>query len=657
MTQGNCEFRGTGGQYFVTVFIHLILISLITFCIYWPWAWVKLLRLKASHTFINGKPVSFTGTGGQLFVIVVVHFILLTGITLGLYLPWAVCKFHSWRVQNTLVAGRPSQFTGTGGSLFLFFLLHLLILPLLTLGLYYFYGIYRLYAWREERTKYGGERTSFGAGFGEFLGILIVSWILNTVTLTLFTPWSMCMFYKWQIGGLAVGLGEGVKHFPRAKANPLVVIFFILLGLLPFAAAFYMYWPQIKHESRPLLENMEQLAQRLKTRAKEVKDMAPVKGPVKRRIKEKGPKPVEKPAGERTLPKAPAPMVPGKEQQEKKAPLPRSPIPDKKAGQGLLNYDHEIKELNDLLRWDTKNAEAFYNRGWLFAARGDLQKAEKDYTRAVELNEKFGEAYYNRGLVYVNMKKYSRAIKDFTTAISLNYSALDAFCNRGSAHVELGRMDLALRDYNQALKIRRDDADVLYNRGIVFLSGKKKERAMADFEKAGRLGNDRARQYLQEQADIAKKPEPISRTAQAISWKKDLSGAEIPGTVPSGMIHGEPFVSTSAKIDQGILTIRDGKGFHPEHAVMIFLFLKQGETAEGKSFHVTVTSGFGSPHIHIKWKPKGSKVPKTKMFMKDYVMRLKFGFIKNGALPGKIYLCMPDKEKSYVAGSFWAATK
>jgi len=234
---------------------------------------------------------------------------------------------------------------------------------------------------------------------------------------------------------------------------------------------------------------------------------------------------------------------------------------------------------------------------------------------------------------------------------------VDAYCNRGRANFELGKTDLALRDYNQALRIRSDDAEVLYNRGIVYLSQKKKEKAMADFEKAGKLGNNKARQYLKEQADLAKKPEAISKTAPSISWKKDLSGVEIPGAIPSGMIHGEAFVSTSAKIDHGILTIRDGKGFHPEHAVMIFLFLKKGETAEGKSFNVTTTSGFGSPHIHMKWKPKGSKVPKTKMFMKDYVMRLKFGFIKNGELPGKIYLCMPDKEKSYVAGSFRAAMK
>ena len=33
-------------------------------------------------------------------------------------------------------------------------------------------------------------------------------------------------------------------------------------------------------------------------------------------------------------------------------------------------------------------------------------------------------------------------------------------------------------------------------------------------------------------------------------------------------------------------------------------------------------------------------------------MRLEFGTLANNKLPGKIYLCLPDDEKSYLMGSF-----
>lgn len=240
MPKGNCEFKGTGRQYFITVLVHLFLFSLITFGIYSAWAWVRLRRLKVSHTIINGKHVTFSGTGQQLFVLVLINFFL-TVITLGIYGPWAICKFLDWKASNTLVEGEPSQFTGTGGSFFLFCLIHLMILPVLTLGIYYLWGLYRFYAWEEEHTKYGGERTSFGAGFGEFLKVILIGCILNPLTLNLFMPWFVCMLYGWKIHGLAVGDGKVVQHFPPVKANRVVVAVFIIVALLlPLALGLYI---------------------------------------------------------------------------------------------------------------------------------------------------------------------------------------------------------------------------------------------------------------------------------------------------------------------------------------------------------------------------------------------------------------------------------
>jgi hypothetical protein len=35
-----------------------------------------------------------------------------------------------------------------------------------------------------------------------------------------------------------------------------------------------------------------------------------------------------------------------------------------------------------------------------------------------------------------------------------------------------------------------------------------------------------------------------------------------------------------------------------------------------------------------------------------YALRLEFGADKDGRIPGKIYLCLPDDRKSWLAGSF-----
>ncbi len=73
-----------------------------------------------------------------------------------------------------------------------------------------------------------------------------------------------------------------------------------------------------------------------------------------------------------------------------------------------------------------------------------------------------------------------------------------------------------------------------------------------------------------------------------------------------------------------------------------------------KSYNISKSNRFGSPHIHMKWKPPDSTVPKSEMFTQDYVMRLEFEKLEDGRLPGKIYLCLSDEMKSFVAGSFSA---
>ena len=61
--------------------------------------------------------------------------------------------------------------------------------------------------------------------------------------------------------------------------------------------------------------------------------------------------------------------------------------------------------------------------------------------------------------------------------------------------------------------------------------------------------------------------------------------------------------------------------------------------------------------VHMKWRPEGKDVPETEMFTDNYVMRLEFGIMEKGKLPGKIYVCLSDKTKSFVGGSFIAEIK
>ncbi len=137
----------------------------------------------------------------------------------------------------------------------------------------------------------------------------------------------------------------------------------------------------------------------------------------------------------------------------------------------------------------------------------------------------------------------------------------------------------------------------------------------------------------------------------------DLKDLHIPEIIASGKIHGEDFTVENAKINAGILTLRQGEDFFADHEVMIFLFLREGEKPDGRTFHVSKENNVSVPHIHMKWKEKNENIPETETFVKDYVMRLELGAREGGKLPGRIYLALPDTLKSFVAGRFDAEMK
>ena len=506
MPKGNCEFNGSGRQYLELFVIHIFLLSLVTLGIYSPWAWARLFRLKASHTLINGKPVTFTGTGKELLILGLVNG-LLTIITLGIYGPWAVCRIWKWKAQKTLVDGKPSDFVGTGLRLFLFYLIHFIILPILTLGIYYFYGLYRFYAWKEERMRYGGQKTSFGAGFSDLMKIFLAFssvWVifpvislyielpsidlLAPIVFILLSPWLMCMFFRWQIKGLVVGDEEGVEHFPPVKTSFKLILIHMLVALLAIGAAGLLLKDQFERQ----MTEMAKLTQMFEMKERSPEKTGIISVPVKRPSRATKPRAIKKPLPKVVAAKkAPAPKLATKrspkELTSKKPHVPALPSPGEKPVLESKDYDREIREFSELIKLDRQNADLYYSRGWLYERKGDFKKANKDFTRAININNRDKDAYYNRGLVFVKMKKYGLAVKDFDKAIELDSRAVDAYCNRGNANYQLGKSNLAIRDYNEALKLNPKDADLYYNRGLVYLSKGLKKKANADFKKAEAL--------------------------------------------------------------------------------------------------------------------------------------------------------------------------
>jgi hypothetical protein len=140
------------------------------------------------------------------------------------------------------------------------------------------------------------------------------------------------------------------------------------------------------------------------------------------------------------------------------------------------------------------------------------------------------------------------------------------------------------------------------------------------------------------------------------AWKDNVTDISTPSIPAQGMANGVEFKVEKASLENGILELRQGKEFFPDQAFTIFLFLKKGEPLEGKKF-IMKPEVMGGVHVHLKYKVAGKSISETKMFVQGYAMKLEFGQKTGNSIQGTIYLCLPDKEKSFVAGTFEAEVK
>ena len=87
------------------------------------------------------------------------------------------------------------------------------------------------------------------------------------------------------------------------------------------------------------------------------------------------------------------------------------------------NLDSELKKTNILLKNGFETADIYYNRGWIYAEKGNYDLAKKDYTYAIELDNSHMDAYFNRGQLYLKEKKYKLSNEDHLLETVLHFSS------------------------------------------------------------------------------------------------------------------------------------------------------------------------------------------------------------------------------------------
>jgi uncharacterized membrane protein YjgN (DUF898 family) len=96
---GRFAFDGGAATYVGTALLAL-LITVVTFGICYPFAFVLRERWRAKHSLIDGQRLVFTGSAWGLFGRWLLWLLLII-VTLGIYSFWVGPRMQRWKWENT----------------------------------------------------------------------------------------------------------------------------------------------------------------------------------------------------------------------------------------------------------------------------------------------------------------------------------------------------------------------------------------------------------------------------------------------------------------------------------------------------------------------------------------------------------------------------
>ena len=115
-----------------------------------------------------------------------------------------------------------------------------------------------------------------------------------------------------------------------------------------------------------------------------------------------------------------------------------------------------------------------YNKGVKLMLDKKFGKAEKQFRKALEINERFAEAHNN--LAYTLRKQgadhFDEALMHYNRAIELNPKLPEPYMYRGVLYVQMGNKSLALEDHEKLLAMGSPLAEELE---YVVVNGREKE--------------------------------------------------------------------------------------------------------------------------------------------------------------------------------------
>ncbi|BCS98012.1 hypothetical protein DSLASN_36440 [Desulfoluna limicola] len=167
------------------------------------------------------------------------------------------------------------------------------------------------------------------------------------------------------------------------------------------------------------------------------------------------------------------------------------------------NYKEAIVTLDKVVK-SNKNAEYYYNIGYISILSEKYSEAIPAFQKATQLDSLFAKAFEGLGRAYNALGLTAKAKQNMQKAadiymergmvedaesilndiLEINAESVNIFNSLGVIYRKKGNFEAALKQYKKALKIHPDEVYILYNIGRLYIDLKKPENAVKFFEHA-----------------------------------------------------------------------------------------------------------------------------------------------------------------------------
>ncbi|MHB1423142.1 MAG: tetratricopeptide repeat protein [Gemmataceae bacterium] len=153
----------------------------------------------------------------------------------------------------------------------------------------------------------------------------------------------------------------------------------------------------------------------------------------------------------------------------------------------LRQYEKAVADFSKAIELNPKNAGAWHSRGWAYETLRQYDKAVADFSKAIELNPKNALTWANRGWIYYLLRQYDKAVADISIAIGLNPKYVLVWNNRGQIYNALRQYDKAVADFSKAIELNPKNGSAWINRAKIYETLRQYDKAVADLAEALKL--------------------------------------------------------------------------------------------------------------------------------------------------------------------------